>query len=293
MRYAMNENTESQIIENFTEIVDKTVVRYNKSVVLDFVTTHSFDIIDQAMVELQKGFDTIVAAFEQIQASGNASSSNTGRVNSMMGDILESNKKLQSEINERVSEIDEASVNAKSAAASFELLKEKTADVADMLAGIQDVSVKTGILAINASIEAARAGKVGCGFRIIANEVRSLATQTGDFTKKIEAKLAEFRETVDEINKSMTLFIDLFLRFQQSFTGVLNNFNQNAVTLDEAGNSLTEIAAAVKEQAIAMKDGLRSLEKVNGSLHDTHAILDVIQTSYSFLDTLLEQKQSS
>ena len=289
----MNENTESQIIENFTEIVDKTVVRYNKSVVLDFVTTHSFDIIDQAMVELQKGFDTIVAAFEQIQASGNASSANTGRVNSMMGDILESNKKLQSEINERVSEIDEASVNAKSAAASFELLKEKTADVADMLAGIQDVSVKTGILAINASIEAARAGKVGSGFRIIANEVRSLATQTGDFTKKIEAKLSEFRETVDEINKSMTLFIDLFLRFQQSFTGVLNNFNQNASTLDEAGNSLAEIAAAVKEQAIAMKDGLRSLEKVNGSLRDTHAILDVIQTSYSFLDTLLEQKQSS
>ena len=135
----MNENTENQIIENFTEIVDKTVVRYNKSVVLDFVTTHSFDIIDQAMVELQKGFDTIVAAFEQIQASGNASSSNTGRVNSMMGDILNNNKKLQSEINERVSEIDEASVNAKSAAASFELLKEKTADVADMLAGIQDV----------------------------------------------------------------------------------------------------------------------------------------------------------
>lgn len=209
----MNENSENQIIENFTEIVDKTVVRYNKSVVLDFVTTHSFGIIDQAMVELQKGFDTIVAAFEQIQASGNASSSNTGRVNAMMGDILNNNKKLQSEINERVSEIDEASVNAKSAAASFELLKEKTADVADMLAGIQDVSVKTGILAINASIEAARAGKVGSGFRIIANEVRSLATQTGDFTKKIEAKLSEFRETVDEINKSMTLFIDCFCAF--------------------------------------------------------------------------------
>ena len=291
MRYAMNENTESQIIENFTEIVDKTVVRYNKSVVLDFVTTHSFDIIDQAMVELQKGFDTIVAAFEQIQASGNASSANTGRVNSMMGDILESNKKLQSEINERVSEIDEASVNAKSAAASFELLKEKTADVADMLAGIQDVSVKTGILAINASIEAARAGKVGSGFRIIANEVRSLATQTGDFTKKIEAKLAEFRETVDEINKSMTLFIGLFSRFQQSFTQVLNNFNQNASTLNLAGNSLTEIASAAHEQTHAMEDGLRSLEKVNDSLHDTHAILDVIQTSHSFLDTLLDQKQ--
>ena len=163
----------------------------------------------------------------------------------MMSDILNNNKKLQSEINERVSEIEEASVNAKNAASNFELLKEKTSDVAGMLAGIQDVSVKTGILAINASIEAARAGKVGSGFRIIANEVRTLATQTGEATKKIEAKLSEFRETVDEINKDMTLFIELFSRFQQSFTEVLNNFNQNASTLDQAGNSLSEIAGAV------------------------------------------------
>ncbi len=287
----MNENKESEIIQNFTDIVDKTVVRFNKSMVLDFVTAHSFEIIDQAVVQLQNGFDTIVAAFEEIQASGTASSSNTGRVNTMMSDILNNNKKLQSEINERVSEIEEASVNAKNAASNFELLKEKTADVAGMLAGIQDVSVKTGILAINASIEAARAGNFGSGFRIIANEVRALATQTGESTKKIEEKLTEFRETVDEINKDMTLFIELFSRFQQSFTEVLNNFNQNASTLDRAGNSLSEIAAAVQEQAGAMKDGLDSLEKVNGSLHDTHAILDVIQTSYSFLDTLLGQKQ--
>ena len=287
----MSENSVSEIIQNFTDIVDKTIVRFNKSMVLDFVTTHSFEIIDEAVVQLQKGFDTIVAAFEEIQASGTASSSNTGRVNTMMSDILNNNKKLQSEINERVSEIEEASVNAKNAASNFELLKEKTSDVAGMLAGIQDVSVKTGILAINASIEAARAGKVGSGFRIIANEVRTLATQTGEATKKIEAKLSEFRETVDEINKDMTLFIELFSRFQQSFTEVLNNFNQNASTLDRAGNSLSEIAGAVQEQAGAMKDGLDSLERVNGSLHDTHAILDVIQTSYSFLDTLLGQKQ--
>ena len=285
--------SENAVVGNFTDAINRTVIRYNKSIVLDFVTTRSFEIIDESMRRLQSGFDTIVSAFEEIQATGSTSSANTGRVNGMMSDILNNNKKLHAEINERVGELEEASVNARNAASSFEVLKERTSDVADMLAGIQDVSVKTGILAINASIEAARAGKVGSGFRIIANEVRSLATQTGDFTQKIEAKLNEFRASVDEINKSMTLFIDLFLRFQQSFTGVLNNFNQNASTLDEAGNSLTEIAAAVKEQAIAMKDGLCSLERVNGSLHDTHAILDVIQTSYSFLDTLLEQKQGS
>ncbi len=283
--------SEDAVVENFTDAINRTVIRYNKSIVLDFVTTRSFEIIDESMRRLQSGFDTIVSAFEEIQATGSTSSANTGRVNGMMSDILNNNKKLHAEINERVGELEEASVNARNAASSFEVLKERTSDVADMLAGIQDVSVKTGILAINASIEAARAGKVGSGFRIIANEVRSLATQTGDFTQKIEAKLNEFRASVDEINKSMTLFINLFSRFQQSFTGVLNNFNENAETLNDAGNSLAEITASVKEQALAMQEGLRSLEKVNGSLHDTKAILDVVQTSHAFLDTLLDQKQ--
>ena len=283
--------SENAVIENFTDAINKTVVRYHKSVVLDFVTTRSFEIIDESMRRLQSGFDTIVSAFEEIQATGSTSSANTGRVNGMMSDILNNNKKLHAEINERVGELEEASVNARNAASSFEVLKERTSDVADMLAGIQDVSVKTGILAINASIKAARAGKVGSGFRIIANEVRTLATQTGDFTQKIEAKLNEFRASVDEINKSMTLFIELFSRFQQSFTGVLNNFNENAETLNDAGNSLAEITASVKEQALAMQEGLRSLEKVNGALHDTKAILDVVQTSHAFLDTLLDQKQ--
>ena len=283
--------SEDAVVENFTDAINRTVIRYNKSIVLDFVTTRSFEIIDESMRRLQSGFDTIVSAFEEIQATGSTSSANTGRVNGMMSDILNNNKKLHAEINERVGELEEASVNARNAASSFEVLKERTSDVADMLAGIQDVSVKTGILAINASIEAARAGKVGSGFRIIANEVRSLATQTGDFTQKIEAKLNEFRASVDEINKSMTLFIELFSRFQQSFTGVLNNFNENAETLNDAGNSLAEITASVKEQTLAMQEGLRSLEKVNGSLHDTKAILDVVQTSHAFLDTLLDQKQ--
>jgi len=283
--------SENAVVGNFTDAINRTVIRYNKSIVLDFVTTRSFEIIDESMRRLQSGFDTIVSAFEEIQATGSTSSANTGRVNGMMSDILNNNKKLHAEINERVGELEEASVNARNAASSFEVLKERTSDVADMLAGIQDVSVKTGILAINASIEAARAGKVGSGFRIIANEVRSLATQTGDFTQKIEAKLNEFRASVDEINKSMTLFIELFSRFQQSFTGVLNNFNENAETLNDAGNSLAEITASVKEQALAMQEGLRSLEKVNGSLHDTKAILDVVQTSHAFLDTLLDQKQ--
>lgn len=280
---------EQNKFENFSDLIDKIVVYYNKSIVLDFVTNHSFKIIDESMENLQDKFDTILTVFEEIQKESASSTENTKRIDEMLVEILSNRTKLQKEIHERVGEIDEAAANAQSAALAFETLKERTAEVEDMLAGIQDVSVRTGILAINASIEAARAGNVGNGFRIIANEVRALATQTGEFTKKIDIKLEELQDSVEAINNSMTIFIKLFSKFQTSFTDILNNFDQNSATLNSAGDFLSEISASIKEQDITIREGFSSLKKIEGFLKDTVTILDTVQTSHTHLGSLLQK----
>lgn len=280
---------ESINLENYSDLIDKIVVSYNKGMVLDFITTHSFQIIDESMKNLQEKFNTILSGFEEIQKESSSSAANTSHVETILSQIIDNRQKLQKEIHKRVGEIDEAAQNAQNTASAFETLKEKTSEVEEMLAGIQDVSVKTGILAINASIEAARAGKVGSGFRIIANEVRTLATQTGDFTKKIEAKLEELQDSVSEINRNMSGFIRLFSKFQKSFNGVLNNFDQNSITINEANDLLTEIIASIKEQDITIHQGFDSLKKIDEFLRNTSTILNVVQASHSHLGTLLQK----
>ena len=280
---------ESINLENYSDLIDKIVVSYNKGMVLDFITTHSFQIIDESMKNLQEKFNTILSGFEEIQKESSSSAANTSHVETILSQIIDNRQKLQKEIHKQVGEIDEAAQNAQNTASAFETLKEKTGEVEEMLAGIQDVSVKTGILAINASIEAARAGKVGSGFRIIANEVRTLATQTGDFTKKIEAKLEELQDSVSEINRNMSGFIRLFSKFQKSFNGVLNNFDQNSITINEANDLLTEIIASIKEQDVTIHQGFDSLEKIDEFLRNTSTILDVVQASHSHLGTLLQK----
>lgn len=281
---------EKNAIDNFSDLIDKMVIYYNKSMVLDFVTSHSFQIIDSSMDSLQEKFDTILSVFEEIQKESSSSASNTNRIDSMISEILEKRQEIQNEIHERVEEIEATALNAKNAASAFEVLKERTTEVEDMLSGIQEVSIKTGILAINASIEAARAGKVGNGFRIIANEVRSLATQTGDFTKRIEGKLSELSESVDEINKNMTIFIDLFSKFQKSFRGVLSSLDENSVTLNSAGRFLAEITSSIKEQDLTIREGFASLKKIDDFIKDTGTILEVVQTSHNHLGTLLQKR---
>jgi len=275
--------------KNYEDALHKFVIGYNKSIVLNSVTMHSLDILDQSMEQVQKGLTTIVSAFEEMRASSNSTSENAERIDAMMGEILVKNSSMDTGIAERMTEVEAAATNAKALAGLFSDLQGKTKKVAGITGSIQDVSDRTGILAINASIEAARAGTVGRGFRIIANEVRNLAVQTGDFAKQIETNITEFEETVDRINRQMQEFVELFSRFKLSFGDVLANFNENARTINEAGKSLTEITAAIKEEAIALNDGLTSLSTVNDSMRDTHAILGVIQSSHGFLDTLLEK----
>jgi methyl-accepting chemotaxis protein len=282
---------EQNAIQNFADLIDKIVVKYNKGIVLDFVTNHSFQIIASSMAQLEERFETIISVFEEIQKESSSSATNATRVDDLLAQALSGRKTLQKEIHSRLAEIDEAASKAQNTASSFETLKEHTGEVKAMLSDIQEVSVKTGILAINASIEAARAGKAGDGFRIIANEVRNLSTQTGTFAKMIETKIAELQSSVNDINNSMSLFISLFSKFQKSFTGILANYDKNSATLDAAGLSLEEISSSIKEQDISIREGFNSLKAINAFLKETGAILDVVQASHTHLGTLLQKKE--
>lgn len=280
--------TEQGAIQNFSDLTDKIVVKYNKGIVLDFITNHSFQIINDSMKQLEERFEMIISSFEEIQKESSSSATNVARVDAILGEAFGRRKSLQKEIHKRLDEIDDAASTAKNTADSFETLKTHTGEVREMLSEIQDVSVKTGILAINASIEAARAGKAGDGFRIIANEVRNLSVQTGSFAKMIETKILELQASVNGINESMLLFISLFSKFQQSFTGILATFDNNSKTMDAAGSSLAQISSSIKEQDVTIHEGFQSLKEIEEFIKETSTILDVVQASCTHLDTLLQ-----
>ena len=272
--------TEQGAIQNFSDLTDKIVVKYNKGIVLE--------IINDSMKQLEERFEMIISSFEEIQKESSSSAANVARVDEILGEAFGRRKSLQKEIHKRLDEIDDAASTAKNTADSFETLKTHTGEVREMLSEIQDVSVKTGILAINASIEAARAGKAGDGFRIIANEVRNLSVQTGSFAKMIETKILELQASVNGINDSMLLFISLFSKFQQSFTGILATFDNNSKTMDAAGSSLAQISSSIKEQDVTIHEGFQSLKEIEEFIKETSTILDVVQASCTHLDTLLQ-----
>ncbi|NLJ45043.1 MAG: methyl-accepting chemotaxis protein, partial [Treponema sp.] len=153
---------------NFRAAIEAFVVGYHKSVVLTAVTANSLEILDDSMGRIGTALASIVSAFEEIRATSGSTAGNSARIDSMMAEILRKNAGMNEDIEARVGEIVQASRDAGALAGLFQNIKDKTSAVAGITGAIQDVSDRTGILAINASIEAARAGAVGRGFRIIA-----------------------------------------------------------------------------------------------------------------------------
>ena len=282
----MDRDTES----NFVDAIDSFAVGYNKGVVLSSVTRHSLEILDDSMNRIESGLTSIVAAFEEIRATSGSTAANAERIDTMMAEILAGKENLSANIGERMADVERGVAVAKDLGSMFGGLSEKTKGVAGITGAIQDVSDRTNILAINASIEAARAGSVGKGFRIIANEVRTLAGQTNDFAKQIESSIGELSGAVTAIAGRMDEFVDLFTRFRDSFAEVRANSMENAGNVRQGSQILAQIAGATKEETLALGDGLNSLEAISANAKDTHAVFGALRSSHDFLDTLLDRK---
>jgi methyl-accepting chemotaxis protein len=191
---------------------------------------------------------TVAAASEQasanVQSVASATEEMTSSVNEISRQVQESSK-IASEAVKQAQQTD-SRINALSQAAG------RIGDVVKLITAIAE---QTNLLALNATIEAARAGEAGRGFAVVASEVKALAAQTGKATEEISAQIAGMQTATQESVASI-----------KEIGGTIGRISEIAST----------IAAAVEEQGAATQEIARNVgEAAKGTQQVASNITDV------------------
>ncbi|OFY99052.1 MAG: hypothetical protein A2070_12205 [Bdellovibrionales bacterium GWC1_52_8] len=151
----------------------------------------------------------------------------------------------------RIAEVDEILTSTNTALQ--ELLN--TADQADkIIRVVSDISSKTDLLALNASIEAARAGAAGKGFAVVAHEVGRLAEKTQASISEIETIIKSIKSSVHEVSKRLDKGLDCAKHSVREATNAKNAIDSIVERINFVDNEVSNINAAIRDQGQAVSD---------------------------------------
>lgn len=168
-----------------------------------------------------------------------------------------------------VSAIDEVSGQASSLKASMEDLDVKAEAIGNVLSVIEDIADQTNLLALNAAIEAARAGEAGRGFAVVADEVRKLAEKTVQATTEVHQAVSNIQQGAKTNVKATEAAVESVAR-STSLAGESGEALARIVSMsEETSDRIRSIATAAEQQAAASEEINRSTETVNRISNET------------------------
>ena len=221
-------------------------------------------------LDVQRDQTSMVAvAMEQMTATVEEVSNNLSLSMSAINKVNQQSHQGRQLMNETVDSINDVEQQIDKATQIIHSFETHSIEIMTVLEVIKSVADQTNLLALNAAIEAARAGEQGRGFAVVADEVRALASRTQASTVEINQVIDKFKistqQAVDSMDKSHTLVKNSVNKAQLAG----DNLTSVASAVDDINEMNIQIAAAVEEQRATSEEINRNVMTISTMTNDT------------------------
>ncbi len=165
-------------------------------------------------------------------------------------------------VNKTVSGLLTTAKEIETASGEVSRLGENATHIIDVVKVIKEIADQTNLLALNAAIEAARAGEQGRGFAVVADEVRKLAERTGNATTEINEMSNKISEVVKHALTSMGKVVETTRQGVTDAVSAQSSISSIQHSFSEVANVIDNISNALAEQNVASNDLARNTERV-------------------------------
>ena len=204
---------------------------------------------------------SFAASFEELSTSADIVSDTSGRVGEMAS---ETERECSSAVKMISANAQKMDIAVKEVGHGVELLSElekKTAKIDGIVSVIGGISDQTNLLALNAAIEAARAGEAGRGFAVVADEVRKLAEKARLSTTEISELLGAIINETSKVSSAVEGASKTVMESKSAFLELAETLDKLKRSAEGSSSAGQEIAMASREQAGAIRDSAARIEK--------------------------------
>lgn len=242
--------------------------------------------IKEAAYEQSAQTDDVASAVEEMSRTISENAVSAGQT----AEIATKNKEIASEggeiVRKTLQKMHDIANIVTSSSEEIQKLGHSSEKIGQIISVIEDIADQTNLLALNAAIEAARAGEQGRGFAVVADEVRKLAERTTDATKQISSMIQGIQEETELAVKSMNrgneevgTGINLadsageaLTQIERSSADVLDMINQIAAANDEQSSTSEEISKNVLTISEVIGNSARQVEDIATSASNLNSL---------------------